>query len=133
MNARQKAKKYKKKISILKSDNDLMRRIIADSPTMQELYDAYNKLLNTTHTTMQFQKYQSKRVLYYPNDPNSTTIIAILKQELAKNLFEDIKENITYEVDAECLTPTITASIFIGRRVMANENIERRSYRGIKE
>ena len=116
MNARQKAKKYKKKINALESDNNLMRRIIADSPAMQELYDAYNKPLNITHTTMQFQKYQSKRVLYYPNDPNNTTIIAILKQELAKNLFEDIKENITYEVDAEGLTPTITASIFIGRK-----------------
>jgi hypothetical protein len=36
MNARQKAKKYKKKINTLESDNDLMRRIIADSPAMQE-------------------------------------------------------------------------------------------------
>ena len=39
MNARQKAKKYKKKINALESDNKLMRRIIADSPTMQELYE----------------------------------------------------------------------------------------------
>ena len=116
MNARQKAKKYKKKINALEFDNNLMRRIIADSPAMQELYDAYNKPLNITHTTMQFQEYKSKRVLYYSNDPNSTTIIAILKQKLAKNLFEDIKENITYEVDTEGLIPTITASIFIGRK-----------------
>ncbi len=29
-----------------------MRRIIADSPTMQELYDLYNKPLNVSHTTM---------------------------------------------------------------------------------
>lgn len=53
MNARQKAKKLKKEISNLKSDNDLMRRIIADTPAMQELYDAYNKPTLVAHTTRQ--------------------------------------------------------------------------------
>lgn len=43
MNARQKAKKLKNQINTLEYDNDLMRKIIANSPAMQELYDAYNK------------------------------------------------------------------------------------------
>ena len=114
MNARQKAKQLKKKISTLESDNDLMRRIIADSPAMQELYDLYNKPLSVTYTTMQFQKYQSKRFLY-PDTPYDTAI-ARLKQQLVNELSEAIKENITYEIDDECMTPTITASIFIGRK-----------------
>ncbi len=113
MNARQKAKNLKKKINTLNADNDLMHRIIADSPTMQELYDAYNKPLNITHTTMQFQEYRSKRFLS-PDRPYDAGIIAICKQGLAKDLFDVVKENITYEIDAECMTPTITASIFIG-------------------
>lgn len=113
MNARQKAKNLKKKIKTLESDNDLMRRIIADSPTMQELYDAYNKPLNITHTTMQFQEYRAKRTIpVYMVDIKG--IIERTKQAVAKDLFEAIKENITYEVDAECITPTITASVFIG-------------------
>lgn len=127
MNARQKAKKLKKKINTLESDNDLMRRIIADSPTMQELYDAYNKPTFVTHTTMQFQEYRAKRII--PNRvtdatglmPNYITdveeVIEYEKQALAKDLLEDIKENITYEVDDEdeYMAPTITASIFVGR------------------
>lgn len=40
MNARQTKKSLKKQIIKLKADNDLMRRIIADSPKIQELYDA---------------------------------------------------------------------------------------------
>lgn len=115
MNARQKAKKLKKEINTLESDIDLMRRIIADSPTMKELYDAYNKPVFVTQTTMQFQEYRSKRFLS-PDKPYDAGIIAIIKQGLTNDLVENIKENITYEVDAECLTPTITASIFIGRR-----------------
>jgi hypothetical protein len=114
MNARQKVKKLKKEISTLKSDNDLMREIIADSPAMQELYDLYNKPKFVTHTTMQFQEYQSRVFLdsYIIDD---TRLIETLKQEIAEDLFNEIKENITYEVDTECRTPIITASIFIGR------------------
>ena len=126
MNARQKAKKYKKKINTLQSDNDLMRRIIADSPEMQELYDAYNKPKFVTHTTMQFQEFRAKRII--PNSVTDATglmpvyitdveeVIEYEKQALTKDLFEDIKENITYEMDTEYEIPTITASIFIGRR-----------------
>lgn len=109
MNARQTKKCLKKQINKLKVDNDLMRRIIADSPKMQELYDAYNKPLNVTRTTMMFQEYRSKR--YLPRDISDRPYV---EQELARDLFQGIKEHITYEVGAECMTPTITASIFIG-------------------
>jgi len=114
MNARQMKKCLKKRINRLKSDNDLMRRIIADSPTMQELYDLYNKPLNVRHTTMSFQEFKAKRMIpVYMADVDG--IIEHTKQAVAKDLFEGIKDNITYEVDAECMTPTITASIFVGR------------------
>ena len=126
MNARQKVKQYKKKINTLESDNKLMRRIIADTPAMQELYDLYNKPKFVTHTTMHFQEYRARRII-----PNSVTdamglmptyitdvegLIEYTKQELVHDLVEKIKENITYEVDTECRTPIITASIFIGEK-----------------
>ena len=113
MNARQTKKLLKKKIDTLKSDNDLMKRIIADSPTMQELYDLYNKPKFVTHTTMHFQEYRAKRFLS-SDRPYNAGFIALFKQELSRELFEVIKENIVYEVDAECMTPTITANIFVG-------------------
>lgn len=115
MNARQTKKRLKLKINKLQSDNDLMRRIISDSPSMQELYDVYVKPLNRTVATMQFQEYRSKRFLP-PDRPYDAGFIALYKRETAKDLFEGIKDNITYEVDAECMTPTITASIFVGRK-----------------
>ena len=115
MNARQKAKKLKKQIGTLKSDNNLMRRIIADSPAMQELYDKYNEPKFVIHTTMQFQEYRVKRMVpVYMRDLDD--FIERAKQAVAMELLEGIKENITYEVDTECLAPTITASIFVGRK-----------------
>lgn len=125
MNARQKVKKLKKKIDSLKSDNSLMRRIIEDSPAMQELYDLYNKPKFVTHTTMQFQEYRARRII--PNRVTDATglapiyitdadgVIEYEKQALAKDLFEEVKDNITYEVDDEDITPIITASIFVGK------------------
>ena len=113
MNARQKAKKYKKKIKTLEADNKLMREIIADSPAMQELYDAYNKPVFVKHTTMQFQKYKVKRTIsVYMVDVEG--VIENTKQALAEDLFEYIKESIIYEVDDKDMPPTITASIFVG-------------------
>ena len=115
MNARQKAKKLKKEIGTLKSDNDLMREIIADSPAMQELYDLYNKPKFVTHTTMQFQEFRVKRMVpVYMRDLDG--FIERAKQAVVKDLLEGIKENITYEVDDKDIPPTITASIFIGRK-----------------
>ena len=113
MNARQKAKKLKKKINTLESDNKLMRKIIADSPAMQELYDAYNKPKFVTHTTMQFQEYRAKKMIpVYMADIEG--VIENTKQALAKDLFESIKESITYEVDDKDRTSIVTASIFVG-------------------
>ena len=115
MNARQKAKKLKKEIGTLKSDNDLMREIIADSPAMQELYDLYNKPKFVTHTTMQFQEFRVKRMVpVYMRDLDG--FIESAKQAVVKDLLEGIKENITYEVNDKDMPPTITASIFIGRK-----------------
>ena len=114
MNARQKAKKLKKKIDTLKSDNDLMRRIIADSPAMQELYDAYSKPKFVTHTTMHFDEYLSRRSLP-PDRPYDTEIIEATKRVIINDLFKIIAENITCEIDGESANPTITARIFIGR------------------
>ena len=115
MNARQKTKKLKEKIKTLESDNKLMREIIADSPAMQELYDAYNKPVFTTHTTMQFQKFKVKRMIpiYMADDKY---FIEHTKLALAEDLIDEIKENITYKVDDEDRAQTITASIFIGRK-----------------
>lgn len=113
MNARQKAKKLKKKINILESDNDLMRKIINDTPKMQELYNLYNKPLNIINTTMQFQEHKVKRMI-----PIHTTdthgVMAYTKQEMLRDLFDGIKDNITYDIDNE--QNAITASIFVGRK-----------------
>lgn len=108
MNARQKAKKLKK-------ENDLMRRIITDTPAMQELYDAYNKPKFVTHTAMQFQEFRVKRTIpIYMEDIDG--FIERAKPAFEKALLEEIKENITYEVDDDDMSPIITASIFIGRK-----------------
>lgn len=115
MNARQKAKKLKKEINNLESDNDLMRRIIADSPAMQELYDAYNKPKFVAHTTMHFQEFRAKRMIpVYMADIEG--VIERTKQALAEDFLEEIKKNITYEVNDKDVSPIITASIFIGKK-----------------
>ena len=115
MNARQKAKNLKKKIDILESDNDLMRRIIADSPAMQELYDLYNKPLNIINTTMPFQEYKAIRII--PDDMVDVDgIIKHTKQLVSEDLLDGIKGNITYDVDNEQGVTSITASIFVGRK-----------------
>lgn len=113
MNARQTKKSLKKKIDALKSDNDLMKRIIANSPTMQELYDLYNKPKFITHTTMRFQEYRVKRAIpRYMVDVDG--VVEHTKQSVAMDLFEGIKDSIAYKIDNEHITPTITASIFVG-------------------
>lgn len=110
MNARQKAKKLKKKINTLESDNKLMRKIIADSPAMQELYDAYNKPKFVTYTTMQFQEYKAKRKIpvYMADDDY---FVEHTKLAITQDLLEGIQDYITYEEKDGC----ITASIFIGK------------------
>lgn len=116
MNARQAKKYLKKRINHLESDNKLMHSIIADSPGMQNLYNLYNKPLFITHTTMTFQKFKAQRTI--PDDMQNfnEVIIEHIKQELARDLFEGIKESIVYEVDTAEYMPMITASIFVGRK-----------------
>lgn len=115
MNARQMKKNLKRQINKLKSDNDLMRRIIEDSSAMNELYNLFNKPLNVRHTTMEFQEYKSKRYLP-PDRPCDAGVIALFKHGLANDLFDGIKNNITYEIDDKSLCPTITASILVGKK-----------------
>lgn len=92
-----------------------MRRIIANSPKMQELYDAYTQPLNVIHTTVPFQEFKVKRIIpEYLADIEG--IIEHTKQAVALDLLEYIKENITYEIDAEDRPTSITASIFVGRK-----------------
>ena len=95
MNARQTKKSLKKQIIKLKADNDLMRRIIADSPKIQELYDAQHKPLNVTLTRMQFQEYRAKRFLP-PGRPYDAGLITLYRQALAKELFEGINNHGEY-------------------------------------
>ena len=113
MNARQTKKRLKKQIDKLQSDNDLMRRIIADSPKMQELYDAYTQPLNVTHTTIPLQEFKVKRTLpVYMEDVEG--IIEHTKQSLEKDLLKGIKENITYEITDEHKSTSMMASIVVG-------------------
>lgn len=116
MNARQMKKCLKKQLYKLQSDNNLMHRIIADSPKIQELYDAYTKPLNTIHTTLPFQEFKAKRMVPAYMAADVKEIIEYTKQSVAKDLFEGIKENITYEIEAEPRLTSITGSIFIGRK-----------------
>ena len=114
MNARQKAKNLKKKIDILKFDNNLMRRIIVDNPTMQELYDAYNKPVFVTHSTMEFQEYKARQ--YFLPDDDIEAVLSALMPKVRDELLDAVKRNILYTLDTESAIPTITASIFIGRK-----------------
>ena len=52
MNKRQTKKYLKKQIAKLQLDNDLMRKIIANDPNMQAIYDVFTEPLNVTHTTL---------------------------------------------------------------------------------
>lgn len=107
MNKRQMKKHLKNQIDKLRSDNDLMHKIIADSPSMQELYDRWKQPLNVVHTSMRFQKFAAKRIL---DDNYKFEYIKLLA---AKELLERIKDEITYKVDTEQSFPTVTASIII--------------------
>ena len=115
MNARQIKKRLKKEIWALKIDNDLMRDIISNSPQMRELYDKYNRPLNVTHTTMHFQEYRASKIL--PIDsPLNDRIVALYKDELARELFEGVKDYITYKLGTEGDFRIISTSIFVGRK-----------------
>jgi len=105
MNLRQKNKR-------LKRDNRLMKDIIENSPSMQELYDRYNKPLNITTTTMRFKKYISRRC----SSPYEQTDPALLKEEVTRDILEGVKKHIIYETypNGYTMMPEIVASIYIG-------------------
>lgn len=109
MNARQTKKNLKKKIDKLQSDNDLMHKIIADSPSMQEQYDRWTKPLNVVHSSMRFEKFKVKRAMTC----NYGIEIDYVKEMAARELLDGIKDSITYKVDAEGPVPTLTASIIV--------------------
>ncbi len=112
MNVRQYKKKTKKYIEQLKSDNDFMRRIIANNPTMQEFYDVYTQPLKMINSNIvQFKEYRAMRYL-----PDDVCISLYLKREIANELCDIIKHNIVYEIDNKCKPPIVTGSIFIGRK-----------------
>ena len=115
MNARQTKKLLKKKIDKIQSDNKLMHDIIADTPAMQNLYDCYNKSLNIIYTPLQFKQIRARRFLPY-DKRNNCEVITKVKQELERDLFEIVKNLITYDYNTECLPPSITASIFASRK-----------------
>lgn len=80
-----------------------MRRIIADGPKIQDC------------TTMQLQELKVKREIpAYTADLEG--FIEYAEQAMAKELFNGIREGITYEVDANSKVISITASIFVGRK-----------------
>lgn len=97
MNARQTKKKLKQEISRLKSIK----------ASMQEL--------NIQHTTMDFQEIRGKRAIpaYMSGDKE---YIKYVKRALAQDMLEAIKDDISYTVGSEFGRPTITASMFIGRK-----------------
>ena len=128
MNARQVKKCLKKQIKKLKADNDLMRRIIADSPSMRETYNLWNKPLEAQQTTMEFKKFEAQRPVstYVAGDKEYVGYVELTgadverciehtKKIVAEDLFEVVKESITYEVNTNSIRPTVTASIFVGR------------------
>jgi hypothetical protein len=116
MNARQMKKRMKKQIDKLQSDNDLMRKIIADSPTMQSLYDAYNRPLNVTYTTVKPVRYMLTRRLETYGRVFNPKFIELLKEEIARDLFARLKDDISYEIESNGVLPRITGSIYVCRK-----------------
>lgn len=113
MNARNTKKHLKMQILKLQADNGMMRRIIENNPKMQEIYDIYKQPLKVSN--MPFQEFRVKRMIpVYMADIEG--VVEHTKQAVAKDLFEGIKEYITYEVEAEHRPTSITASIFVGRK-----------------
>lgn len=99
MNARQTKKHLKKQIDKLRSDKDLMR----SGPKIQDC------------TTIALQELKVKREIpAYTADLEG--FIEYAERAMAKELFNGIRESITYEVDANCNVLSITASIFVGRK-----------------
>ena len=69
-------------------------------------------------TSMSFQEYRARRIIpaYASSMLNDKRYIEHMKEAVALDLFEEIKNNIDYKLNTDCLTKAeITASIFIGK------------------
>lgn len=97
MNARQVKKKLTKRIELLERDNNTMKRVISNSPTMQEMYDLYNKPLNVNLTHTPLQHYRVCRPIDYPIYYNDETIKHLTSESIAKGLIDIIEEHMVFE------------------------------------
>ena len=113
MNARQSKKKLKIQISKLKSDNALMRDIIENNPAMAEQYDRWTQPLNVIYSQVHLDEYRCKRIMPLNYDE---AVVEVLKRTMESEMLDLIKSNITYEFGTEYSHPTLTGSIFIGRK-----------------
>lgn len=115
MNARQTKKRLKMQIKSLKSDNDLMRKIIDNSPKMAELYNLYKQPCNVTYSTMSFQEYHVRRMIpRYMADLEDYT--EHVRHALVRDLAEVITKDIRFEPVEICGERAIEASIYVGRK-----------------
>ena len=113
MNKRQLKKKLKYQIDRLKSDNDLMRNIIENSPTMAEQYDMWTRPLNVIQTQMHLDEYRCKRIMPLDYDK---AVVKVLKCSIESEMLDLIKNNIIYEFSTEYSHPAIIGKILIGRK-----------------
>ena len=115
MNARQTKKRLKMRIERLKSDNDLMRKIIDNSPRMAELYNLYNRPCNVIESTMRLQEYKFQRVIpRYMADIEDYA--EHVRHALVRDIAEVIAKDIHYESVEICGERAIEASIYVGRK-----------------
>ena len=113
MNARQQKKKLKFQINRLKSDNALMRDIIASSPTMAEQYDRWTRPLNVIQAQVHLDEYRCKRIM--PSDYDEA-VVKVIKHTMESEMLDLIKNNITYEFSTEYSHPALIGKILIGRK-----------------
>jgi anti-sigma28 factor (negative regulator of flagellin synthesis) len=65
---------------------------------------------------MKVQKFKVRRTITVSHTKDLHGFIERTKPAFEKALLEEIKENITYEVDDKDIAPIITASILVGRK-----------------
>lgn len=100
MNARQAKKRLKREVTILKRDNDLMRRIITDNPAMQELYDLYNrplKVIHEHHKHYRIKQAMDSREIAYAQ--NSSMLRTHVENSILRELRPVVWDNLKTEKD----------------------------------
>ena len=108
MNQRQKLKK-------LKNDNKMMHRIINDMPEMKELYMRFTApMKNVVQTTVPIEHICSMHEV--PRDiPLDGATVGYLKEEIKHELFKDIEQYISFEIDEVFGKTQITGHLYVGR------------------